>query len=452
MMWNRAAGCAVGRGLIAFVCCLVGLSATPAAGRAPIRKIVLISIDTLRADRLGCYSYDKPTSPRLDAVAKEAMLFEQAMVPAPWTAPSMAAMITGRFPYETGVYTNQNSLRGGLGSLAETLRAAGLATAWFNTNPVLMLGATHFKAGFDRVEPQQRLLAKLPYSKVESSVLSWLDENAAKDFFLWIHDMDPHSPPTEGNPYHKDKKWHVYDAEIRLVDDSMGRLFDKLKSLGIWDEVLLIFTADHGEAFSEHMLPGHQNVIYDEVLHVPLIIRYPGMEQTGRSSELVEITDLYRTIADFAQVDVPPGVRGESLVPILEGRTDKRKQDHAFHSRYYVKPLGLHYLAVRNREYKLIARVPIEGESGRGMVHHAPTWSLDQPGSTFELYRYSEDPGERTNLIFFGAEPGIADGLKNQLLAWRDLITGRQPAKDPAGVELDEKTRDTLRRLGYDGG
>ncbi len=454
MMWNSAAGVATGRGVLAWalcLACLVGGSSIAAAGPAPVRKIVLISIDTLRADRLGCYGYGRPTSPRLDAFAQEAMLFERATVPAPWTAPSMAAMITGRYPYETGVYTNQNSLNAGFGSLAETLKEAGFSTAWFNTNPVLMLGATHFKSGFDRVEPPQRMPTKLPYSKVEASVHSWLEDNAAKDFFLWIHDMDPHSPPTEGNPYHKDKTWHVYDGEVRLVDDSMGRLFDKLKSLGIWDEVLVIFTSDHGEAFSEHMLPGHQNVIYDEVLHIPLIVRYPGMKRTGRSSELVEITDLYRTIADLAQVDVPSSVRGESLVPILEGRTDKRKQGYAFHSRYYVKPLGLHYLAVRNREYKLIARVPIEGESGRRMVHHAPTWSLDQPGSTFELYRYTEDPGELKNLIFFGADPGVADGLKSELLNWRDLITGRQPATEPVTVELDEKTRDTLRRLGYDG-
>lgn len=416
-------------------------------GGKPIRKIVLISIDTLRADRLGCYGYAKPTSPNIDALAKEGLLFERAMAPAPWTAPSMAAMITGRYPYETGVYTNQNSLPPKLGALAATLAEAGLATAWFNTNPVLMLGTTQFGEGFQHVGPSPKPSAKVPYSKVEPEVLAWLDEKAAGDFFLWVHSMDPHSPPTEGNPYHKDKSWHVYDAEIRLVDDAMGRLFDKLKALGVWDETLIVFTSDHGEAFSEHMLPGHQNVIYDEVLHIPLIIRYPGMANVGRTVEPVELLDLYRTIAELAHVEVPAGVRGESLVPILEKRAGERERDYLFHSRYYMDQLGLHYLAVRDREYKLIARVPFEADANKRLVQQVPKWSLDKPGTTLELYKYSEDPRERLNLIFNGADPAVAERLRQQLLEWRDEMAGKE--QEETEVELDEQTRDTLRKLGY---
>jgi arylsulfatase A-like enzyme len=422
------------------------------AGDRPIRKIVLVTIDTLRADRLGCYGYSRPTSPNLDAFAQEGVLFEKALVPAPWTAPSMAAMITGRYPFETGVYTNQNQLGKGLSSLAATLGKAGLATAWFNTNPVLMLGSTQFRDGFQHVEPAGRIAAKVPYSQIEPSVLEWLDEQAQGDFFLWIHNMDPHSPPTEGNPYHEDKSWHVYDAEIRLVDDAMGSLFAKLKALGIWDETLVIFTADHGEAFSEHMLPGHQNVIYDEVLHVPMIVRFPGAKTGLRVAEPVELIDIYKTIADLAQVPVPQGVRGESLVPLLEGTATERQHEYSFHSRYYVTPLNLHYFAVRDREYKLIARVPFDSEAGRRMIQEAPEWTLDRPGTTLELYNYAEDPGEQRNLIFFGADPKVAKRLEKQLLEWRDRVGGHGSGEtQSSGVELDEKTRETLRKLGYDG-
>ena len=420
-------------------------------GKAPIRKIVLVTIDTLRADYLSSYGYAKPTSPRLDAFAENALLFERATVPAPWTAPSMAAMITGRYPYETGVFTNQNHLKPGLDSLAVKLSEAGLATAWFNTNPILMLGDSAFKEGFSHVQPAERFTAKLPYSELEPSVLSWIEEHAAGDFFVWIHSMDPHSPPTENNPYHQDKQWTVYEGEVRLVDDAMGKLFDKLQELGIWDETLVIFTSDHGEAFSEHMLPGHQNVIYDEVLHIPLIIRFPGMGHTGHTREPVELTDLYRTIADLAQVEVPAAVRGESLVPILEGRADERNQQYSFHSRYYFKTLEQHYVAVRDREYKLIAKVPFEPTAGVNMVSQSPTWSLDQPGTTLELYRYSEDPRERTNLIFHGADPAVAERLKRELLAWRDRMAGRTAPAEDTQIELDEKTREALRKLGYDG-
>jgi arylsulfatase A-like enzyme len=369
------------------------------------------------------------------------------MAPAPWTAPSVAAMITGRYPYETGVYTNQNHLPPKLGVLATTLAEAGLATAWFNTNPVLMLGATQFEEGFAYVAPATKPSAKVPYAKIEPEVLAWLEKNAGNDFFAWIHSMDPHSPPTEGNPYHQDKSWHVYDGEVRLVDDAMGRLFEKLKALGIWDETLIIFTSDHGEAFSEHMLPGHQNVIYDEVLHIPLIVRYPGMANIGRTSEPVELLDLYRTIAELAQVEVPAGVRGESLVPILEKRAGERESDYLFHSRYYMDQLGLHYLAVRDRDYKLIARVPFEADPTKRSAQRAPIWSLDEPGTTLELYKYSADPGERRNLIFRGADPEVAEGLQQRLLEWRDEMAGSE--QEETELHLDEQTRDTLRQLGY---
>lgn len=437
--------------IAASVAAVVWRPAAVRGDRAPIRKVILVTIDTLRADHLSSYGYPKATTPRIDAFAQEGMLFERATVPAPWTAPSMAAMITGRYPYETGVYTNQNHLRPGLGSLAATLAANGFATAWFNTNPVLMLGDTAFRDGFAHVEPAERFTAKLPYAQIEPSVLSWIEKNAAGDFFVWIHSMDPHSPPTENNPHHQDKSWSVYEGEVRLVDDAMGALFDKLKDLGIWEETLVIFTSDHGEAFSEHMLPGHQNVIYDEVLHIPLIIRFAGMGATGRTREPVELTDLYRTITELAHVQVPEGVRGESLVPILEGRATRRQQDYSFHSRYYFKNLGQHYVAVRDREYKLIAKVPFEVPDNVNMVTQSPTWTLDRPGTTLELYRYSEDPRERVNLIFHGAEPEVAERLQRELLAWRDRMAGRDPAGTDTRIELDEKTRDALRVLGYDG-
>ena len=446
-------------GLVAGVAVLVGaIAATvlwrPGAvlgGKAPVRKIVLVSIDTLRADFLSSYGYAKSTTPRIDAFAEDALLFERATVPSPWTAPSMAAMITGRYPLETEVYTNQNHLKRGLNSMADTLSKAGLATAWFNTNPVLMLGDSAFREGFAHVEPAARFTAKLPFSKLEASVDAWLEKHADGDFFLWLHNMDPHSPPTEGNPHHQNKQWTTYEGEVRLVDDTMGRLFDKLKSLGIWDETLVIFTADHGEAFSEHMLPGHQNVIYDEVLHVPMIIRSPGMATRGRTDEPVELIDLYRTILELAQVEVPAGVRGESLVPILDGRATRRQQEYSFHSRYYFKNQQQHWLAVRDREYKLIAKVPFEVDPKVNMIQQRPTWSLDQPGTTLELYRYADDPREQVNLIFVGADPSVAERLKGALLAWRDRMAGRTEATTDTAIELDDKTRDALRKLGYDG-
>ena len=432
----------------------VGLSTGPdtvLGKRAPIRKVVLVTIDTLRADRLSSYGYHRPTTPHIDAWARGSTLFERATVPAPWTAPSMASLISGRYPAETGVFTNRSALKSGLNSLGELFTEAGVKTAWFNTNPVLMLQRPGFRTGFQDVAPSGKLPAKMPYSKLEPSVFEWLDENSNEDFFLWIHNMDPHSPPTEGNPYHQQKEWKAYDGEVRLVDDSMQRLLKKLESLGLSDEVLLVFTADHGEAFSEHQLPGHQNVIYDEVLHVPLIVRYPGMGNGGRISEPVELVDVYQTIVDLAQLPSVPGVRGESLVPLIEGRAKARTNEFSYHSRYYMGHIEQHHLAIRDRRYKLIVKVPYDAKGAKpgALLRQKPDWSLDKPGTTLELYRYEDDPREKFNLIFSGAEPGVVDKLKNEILRWRDSVLGSSVGENQDRV-IDEKTRETLRKLGYE--
>lgn len=419
--------------------------------RRPIRKVVLVTIDTLRSDRLSTYGYKRPTTPKIDAWAKRALVFERATVQAPWTAPSMASMSTGRYPVETGVYTNRSALKSNLSSLAEVFSAAGIKTAWFNTNPVLMLQRPGFRTGFDDVQPAKKLGQKLPYSQLEPAVFKWLEANADKDFFLWIHNMDPHSPPTEGNPFHEQPAWRGYDGEVRLVDTAMGRLFEKLESLGLQDEVLLIFTADHGEAFSEHQLPGHQNVIYDEVLHIPLIIRYPGMSTIGRTREPVELIDVYRTILDLAELPVAQGVRGESLVPILDGSSETRDSQFSYASRYYLQHLGQHHLAVRDRKYKLIAKVPYDTPQGvkpGAVIQKKPQWGLDEPGVTLELYDYAEDPGEKVNLIFNGGDPKVVEKLEASILAWRDRVLGSTGGREQKR-EIDDATRETLRQLGY---
>ncbi len=456
MRVGKLLGAVLGITVVGVAATFIALPSQPTevrGARAPLRKVILVTIDTLRADRLGTYGYPKDTSPNIDAWAKKALVFERATVPAPWTAPSMASLITGRYPAETGVYTNRSGLKSNLSSLAETFSAAGVATAWFNTNPVLMLQRPGFRVGFDHFEPSGKLAAKLPYSQLEPAVFAWLDEHANQDFFLWIHNMDPHSPPTEGNPFHESREFLGYEGEVRLVDLSMRRLLDKLQALGIADQVVLVFTADHGEAFSEHQLPGHQNVIYDEVLHVPLIVQYPGMANIGRTDEPVELLDLYRTILDLADLPIPADARGESLVPILESRAQRRSSDYAFHSRYYLEHLGQHHLAVRNRDYKLIAKVPYdvpEGKRHGHLLREKPQWALDQPGLTLELYKYSEDPRETKNLIFNGGDPAVVEELERSLLEWRDSVLGSNVGKTEERV-IDESTKETLRKLGYGG-
>lgn len=419
------------------------------AGRvsAPrVRKVVLVSIDALRADRLGCYGYARDTSPHIDAVAKESLLFEKAFSHAPWTGPSMSTIFTGRYPIETGMYRNRDRIDSQIPMLAELFQEKGFRTGSLNTHSLLDGPFAGFKRGFDYVSERQPL--KVPYTQIEPDVMRWLDENAPSSFFLWIHDMDTHPPPTEGNTYRQGKEFRGYDAEVKWVDDAMGRLVDKLKALGIWNEVLFIFTADHGEAFGDHKNVGHQNVMYDEVLHVPLLIRYPGMKRTGRSGETVELLDLFATIGDLAGLDMPPGTRSESLVPIAEGKTERRRKNYAFSSRYYFED-GRHVLAVRDRAWKMIVKVAgVRTEPGGPLVR-PPQWNLDDPSTTLELYKIAVDPGEKNNLIGGAAPTDVVDRLRAALVAWHELTAPGGKGHQPA-VEPDAATLEALRALGYE--
>jgi arylsulfatase A-like enzyme len=183
--------------LVAAVALLLGVAGAGAfflkAKRQPVRKVVLVTIDALRADRLGCYGYKlRETSPNLDRFASQAALFEKAMVQAPWTGPSMASVMTGHYPREIGMYRNRDGIKKEFPLLAEHFQRAGFRTASFMTNSLLLGQANGFLRGFDDTSEPQR--TKIPYTDLEPHVFDWLERHARDSFFVWIHDMDPHPP------------------------------------------------------------------------------------------------------------------------------------------------------------------------------------------------------------------------------------------------------------------
>ena len=330
-------------------------SVPPSPWRA--KQVVLITIDTLRFDRLGLYGYERrPTSPHLDAWARSAVVFDRATAPTPWTVPSLGALLTGRYPAEVGSYTNSDGVHPDFTSLAALFKDEGYATASFNTHALLIRARGGFRRGFDTVYPAEwhPILEgehKMPFSDTEPHLMRWLEKHAGSPFFVWIHDTDPHLPPTSGNPYLEREEWSRYDAEVRWMDEAMGRILARLRELGLGDDLLIVFTADHGEAFGEHGLKGHQDVMYEEVLRVPLIVQYPAMGPPRRISAPVELIDLFATIADLAGLSPPAGTRSESLVPLLNATRAERLKPYAFHARYFFED-GRHWLAVRDRQWK----------------------------------------------------------------------------------------------------
>jgi arylsulfatase A-like enzyme len=428
----------------------VGALAALRAHSAPpwrARQVVLITIDTLRFNRLGLYGYrERPTSPILDAWSAGTVVFDRATAPAPWTVPSLGALHTGRYPAEVGAYTNFDAIHPDFTTLAELFHARGFATASFNTHALLVRARGGFRQGFDTVYPShvQPIVEgehKMPFADTEPHLMAWLEAHAHEPFFVWIHDMDPHLPPTSGNPYLDAPGWTRYDAEVRWTDEAVGRILAKLRALGLGDDLLVVFTADHGEAFGdEHGLIGHQDVMYDEVLRIPLLVRYPAMGAPRRIAEPVELIDLYPTIVELAGLPLPAGTRGESLVPLLSGGRAERTTPYAYHARYFFED-GHHWLAVRDREWKLLARTP-DLASG-GAERAAPRWSLDDPATYFELYRIADDPDEAHDL--FEQHPEQVARLRQLLARW-----GESVAQGPTRPELDAATHEALRALGYE--
>jgi arylsulfatase A-like enzyme len=409
------------------------------------QQVVLITIDTLRFNRLGLYGYRaRDTSPNLDAWSQGAVVFDRATAAAPWTIPSLSALHTGRYPAEVGAYTNGDGIHPDFTTLAALFQARGFATASFNTHALLVGTRGGFRQGFDTVYPNQvhpelEGEHKMPFSDTEPYLMAWLDEHAQDPFFVWIHDMDPHLPPTIGNPYLAAGGWSRYDAEVHWMDEAMGRILAKLRALGLGKDLLIVFTADHGEAFGdEHGLVGHQDVMYDEVLHIPMIVQYPAMGAPRRIAAPVELIDLYATIAELAGIPVPPGTRSVSLVPLLDGERSEREKPYAFSARYFFED-GRDWLAVRDRDWKLLARTP----DAHATTRSAPQWDLADPATYYELYRLSDDPGEEHDV--FESHPAEVARLSRVLAAWGDTV-----AQGPTRPELDDATHEALRALGYE--
>ncbi len=331
-------------GILATVIALGGCSSE---GLAP-PNVVLVSIDTLRADHLGAYGYGRPTSPVIDGLASGGVLFEQAVANSPWTLPSHGSMHTGLFPRTHGLKGYDTRLADGTSTLATLLRDAGYSTLGLVNVP--WLGRRHgFERGFDQYvmfPPVTTGDRTRCLNRQIDRAIRWLDEQNAGPFFVFLHNYDVHStydPSDEylgrfASPY--DGKFcgetaelervragqaemsssdlrHVidrYDAGIRELDHDLERFFDYLEDRKLAQDTIVVLTSDHGEEFMEHGGILHGRTMYEEVLAVPLMLRGPGIPAGRRVSGLVQLTDILPTVAELAGVPAPEGVEGESLV------------------------------------------------------------------------------------------------------------------------------------------
>jgi len=399
-------------------------------------SVLLITLDTTRADRIGAYGFADIETPHLDRLAAEGVLFEQAQAVAPLTLPAHSSIFTGEYPPAHGVRDNGGFyLDDEHVVLAEILRDEGLRTGGFVGAFVLdakwgiAQGFDHYFDDFELGDTVRMALNEIerPAGEVTDAALAWLDEAPEARFFSWVHYYDPHSPYEPPEPFAERYRNRPYVGEIAYVDSEVGRLLAWLDENGRARDTVVIVMGDHGESLGEHGESGHGFFIYEGATRVPFIVRAPYDTMQGhRVAEVVRAVDVSPTVFDLlaveaGQEDRDASFQGASIVRLLTGSTGPRLPAYAeaVYPRYHYGWSDLASLRVENMKYVAAPRP--------------------------ELYDLAADPGEVNNL--YAARPNEADRLASMLQALESRWTDR--ALPPQIDEIDPDTRARLAALGY---
>ncbi len=400
---------------------------TPAAVARP--NIVLITIDTLRSDRLGCYGYSLADTPNMDRLASEGIRFKTAVAQVPLTLPSHATILTGSLPTVHGVRDNVGYKLGPeQRTLAELLKSAGYGTAAFVGSYVLN-SRFGLNQGFDRYDDvplgSSAGVVNLnelerPAAEVVDKTIAWLKTTRATPFLVWVHLYDPHDPYRPPEPFGARFKSRPYDGEVAYCDQQIGRLTAFLKDQGLYDRSTIVLTSDHGESFGEHQEFTHGFFLYDTTLLVPLIIKpSAALGPVKEVSSQVSTVDIFPTVLQIANVAAPPKIAGHSLLGAMQGRETGASE--AYSETYYPAQFGWSPLRA---------------------VRQAGTKYIEAPKA--ELYDLRRDPGELRNLR--SQQPELAAGMKQRLTGIAGASgkpgAGRSPMLDPEEIER-------LAALGY---
>jgi len=397
-------------------------------------NLVVVTLDTTRADRIGTYGARDVETPTIDRLANEGVLFEQAVSVAPLTLPAHSSIFTGKFPPEHGVRDNGGFFLGPeQTTLAELLKARGYRTGAFVAAYVLAAkwginqGFDTYFDDFDLSQTRALSLSAIqrPANEVLDKALPWIDKSGDARFFAWIHLYDPHSPYRPPEPFASRYKAHPYNGEIAFVDSQIARLVAALRARNLYDRTIIVVMGDHGESLGEHGEGSHGFFVYNSVTHVPLVIRAPfTLTARRRVSDPVRSVDVMPTVLDLLGASLPPGISGVSLVPLMTGAKAELGLDAYSEAMYPLHHYGWSDLhALRSGRYKVI----------------------DAPRP--ELYDVDRDPGETTNL--FADRRALGDRMIAQLRAIEGGFT-KTAAAMPA-ADVDPEARERLAALGYVG-
>ncbi len=394
-------------------------------------NVIVVTVDTCRADHIGCYGYEKAQTPVIDSLAESGVLFERAFAIQPITLPSHATIFTGAHPASHKVLDN------GLFSLPEEAKtmAECFKDNGITTKAVISAFVLHRQYGLDQgFDSYDDTLTEdksntAPYDEMKASVVSdraidFIEQNGEDRFFLWLHYFDPHAgylPPRE----FAEKFEHLYDGEIAYVDRELGRIINALEKYGLRSNTLIVVTSDHGESLDEHGEHTHGMFLYNATQHVPLIMSLEGkIAPNKRIEEKVSLMDVMPTVHDIAGISVPESVQGKSLTELIFSEGAEYERD------------------------------PIIMETHLPWYKHgfSPSHAIISDGYKYiksprpELYNLASDPDELDNII--ESQPSLASELSEALKKTRARYAA-SALKSSAKIYVTKKSRRRLESLGY---
>lgn len=423
----------VRRGTVALTCTLVAGCAWfgSSIDRTNIRNVVVITMDTTRADHLGAYGYKEIKTPNIDALAARGVLFEEAITPVPLTLPSHTSIFTGQYPLRHGVRNNGTfKVPDGTETLAKILKRRG-----YGTGAVIGAFVMHSKfglgQGFDSYDDNLHggkkapmfMFDERPGRAVTDAGIAWLKEHGDKPFLLWLHYFDVHANYEPPPPFDVLYSERPYDGEIAGVDAQIGRLVEALTGLNRLQDTLIVLVGDHGESLGEHGEATHSLFIYDATLHVPLIMSHPALPQGRRVRGQVRTIDITPTILDLLRLPAPAQVDGETLVSLMQGSRSADRES-------YIETLVPRF----NNGWAELRGV-------RTTTHKY----IRAPRS--ELYELTADAPESRNL--FSERPPLVSQLSNRLDTYLARDVMRTGAASEASLTLSATDRERLAALGY---
>jgi len=449
--------------IVKYFCCFIVISLTLVSctnsnkSEFPFKNVVFIIVDTLSTEDLGAYGNTNSPSPIIDKLAREGVLFKKAYSTSSWTKPSIASLFTGLMPSVHGVTSIDDILKEEEFTLADAFKSKGFKTAAFVSHTLIspQMGYAQGFDVYDTIPFKGNVHDVISSAKVTDMANDWLKKNHKDPFFLFLHYFDPH------NNYHHHKKFDrtsnykgslkssadirelrkliptmtkedqaflkgLYQEEIAFTDSQIGRFLENIENFGLSKDTLIVLTADHGEEFLEHGEIGHSRTLYNELIHIPFILKLPSKFKPSIVNDPISSMDIFPTLLSFLKIPIDSAVKAASLALTLTHGMPIKKQDIVSEVDFKSSHIKAYKISVIRDNLKAI---------------------LDKPSNTFELYDLEKDPQELDNIAL--KNPELLLTISPLILDYKDKVQTSLPTTKKTRKERTPDEVEQLKSLGY---